>query len=784
MDLSILQDYYFSSYQNYSDFQKIEKCIYAIEINGISNRMDLIELFKKYDFTHEKRKLKMTETKDKKYVKINGTIKVSKVLFSTKKPLLLQQGVSLLGYCLKNINENVKENDWGDDDEEDDEREIVRLKAEDQDFFSRKDMNFYIVRNKLVFNFIKEDFLHMIELLNTFLKMIYTDFMYILTQEKEDLVKKSINVTPLNDFTYLFTNKPEKSVLIKNYFYTIPCIRFNLGGEVFLLDTYQNLKKVGETYESDYFYNEQGFAYSSNHFVSIENEVQFNYELEKEDALVYYNHETTKYEVYTRSMNIYTDEIVDGVFTRKNYMKDVLDILYLFFSKVAMSKERIKYVTKVLSTFRMKGIVKRFCKDLDIDYLTGLSDSYKQTILDECKKNKDKDWLSSFFIRFLTYKYDESKPITIQLNETPNNLSDKTITSIHLSLEKELDIVHNKSFRNQDYHDTVVKFLDQMKFYSKELEKRVHIRGSITNAWMKCWEMIHTFKLVPDNTFTVFCNAEFPGAFVLALNHYIKTCTKNKKYEWYANSIWPTEELKKRNKEIYKDSFKLYEKYPNQWLMNEKNGGDISNINMINIIEERLKNKVDLYTSDVSDDETHSNIILGQFLCGLKVLKNGGTMVCRMSTFFKPFSMSLLFLLTSMFTDLCITKPMASRAICSECYIIGKNYKSNPFIINQLETILVNWTADSVNTFIEPITQDFYVKLVYASYYIYDREMRFLKKNIEMTEIMFAKNKDIKSISINSILQADQKEFEFRKGIIEHWKTMFKVPYLPKEDDL
>jgi len=572
--------------------------------------------------------------------------------------------------------------------------------------------------------------------------------------------------------------------LIKDYFYTIPCIRFNIGGEIFLLDTYQKLKKVGVTSEPDYFYNEQGFAYSSNHFVSIENEVQFNYELEREDALVYYNRETNAYEVYTRSVNIYTDEIVDGVFTRKNYMKDVLDVLYLFFSKVAMSKERIKYVTKVIATFRMKAMVKRFCKNLDIDYLVGLSDSYKKIILNESKKNKD--WLSSFFTRFLAYKYDESKPIIIELNDTPNNISDKTITSIHLSLEKQLNEIRHKSFRNQDYHDTVVKFLDQMKFYSKELEKRVHIRGSITNAWMKCWEMIHTFKLVPehDNTFTIFCNAEFPGAFVLALNHYIKTCTKNKKYEWYANSIWPTEELKKRNKEIYKDSFKLYEKYPQRWLMNEKNGGDISNLNMINVIEDRLKGKVDLYTSDVADDETHSNIILGQFLCCLKVLKNGGTMVCRMSTFFTPFSMSLLFLLTTMFTDLCITKPMASRAICSECYIIGKKYTSNPFIINQLETVLTNWSSDSVNTFIEPITEDFYVKLVYASYYIYDREMHFLKKNMEMTETMFTKNKDIKSIGVNTILQADQKEFEFRKGIIEHWKTMFKVPYLPKEDDL
>ena len=780
MDLTTLYNYYQSSYQNYSDYLKVDKCVYTVEINGISNRTDLINLLKSYDFTYEKRNLKINQFGDKKYVKINRLIKTSKVLFSTKNPLILQQDISLSGYCLKEIDDNVKEEDWGDEEEEDD-CEVIRLKSEEQDFFSRSDMNVYIVHNKMVFTFIYDDLLHMINILNTFLKMIYTDYNYILTKENEDDIKKSINLK-CNEYTYLFNAKSEKSVLIKNYFYTMPCIRFNIGGEIFLLDTYNNLKKIGDTIEDDYFYNENGFSYSNNHFVSIENEVQFNYDLDKKDALIYYNNETKTYEVYTRSTNIYVDEIIDGIFTRKNYTKTVLDIFYLFFSKVAMSTKRVKYIKSVLLKYRMKKIVKRFCKDLDFDYLLSLSESYKKTILNECKKNQD--WLSTFFTCFLSYKYDESKPIIYSLNETPNKLSDKIITSVHLSLENKLNLIRDKSFKNQDYHDTVVKFLDQMKFYSKDLEKRVHIRGSITNAWMKCWEMINTFNLVPDNTFTFFCNAEFPGAFVLALNHYIKTCTKNKKYEWYANSIWPTEDLKKRNKEIYKDSFKLYEKYPTHWLMNEKNGGDTSDINMINIIEERLKNKVDLYTSDISEDENNSKVILGQFLCGLKVLKNGGTMVCRMSTFFKPFSMSLLSLLTTMFDDLCITKPMASRAVCSECYIIGKMYKSNQFIINQLESLLIKWTTNSINTFIEPITEDFYLKLVYASYFIYEREIRFLKKNMEMTELMYAKNKDIKSININTLSHINQKEFDFRKGIIEHWKVMFKVPYLPKEDDL
>ena len=107
MDLATLYNYYQSSYQNYSDYLKVDKCVYTVEINGISNRTDLINLLKTYDFIYEKRILKMNQFGDKKYVKVNRLIKTSKVLFSTKNPLILQQDISLSGYCLKEIDDNI-----------------------------------------------------------------------------------------------------------------------------------------------------------------------------------------------------------------------------------------------------------------------------------------------------------------------------------------------------------------------------------------------------------------------------------------------------------------------------------------------------------------------------------------------------------------------------------------------------------------------------------------------------------------------------------------------------
>jgi hypothetical protein len=402
-------------------------------------------------------------------------------------------------------------------------------------------------------------------------------------------------------------------------------------------------------------------------------------------------------------------------------------------------------------------------------------------------------------------QYDENNPIIIELTDESGGVAgdrDKPIIkdkklALEENLEKEkaqIDVFHNdrKDMRKFNFYSSVTKTLDQLKVYARDVEKRVHKAGSITNAWMKCWEMIHTFNLVPvdhSETFTIFCNAEFPGAFILALNHYIKTQTNTKKYEWYANSLWPGD----GKKETLKDSFKLYDKYPNRWLMNAENGGSVLDPKMIKIIEDRLADKVDLYTSDIgigaefNEEEAEAPLNLGQVICGLKTLKEGGTMVCKMFLFFKPFNMSLLRLLCNVFKHFYVTKPMASRGGNSEIYIIGKGYKKDQDVIDTLMQSLKTWNKTSVNTYITPITEDFYVKLVYALYYIYGRQLVFLKKNMDIVKATYnyfngREPKYINPLDIEKTTEGE--EFKFRKQLVEIWKNKFPVPPLLKADDL
>ena len=772
--MEYLETHYHSSLLDHFEYKKVVQSNYVIEITGISTRFDLIYLYQQYGFEYQKSNISTSETSDKKYTKTNSIIKQVDKLFVTT-PLVLQKQISLIGYTRHEKMTSLKEEEWGMFTTE----ETIKFgkeKVEERHIFKKKDMMFYLTSDKLVLTCISLSYDDILRYLSFFLTSIYINYPYILLQQKEDAIKTLIrDKVALYSLSYLTTNKDEKSIVIKDYFYTTPCVRFNVGGELFLMDQYENLKKVGHVSDPDYTYNEKGFMYLNNEFVSLHGEYTTHYTLDENDALVYYNEYI---EVYTRPSNIYTDSIVNGMLKRQNYvsakMKD-----FFYFSKKAMNKKQLKYITSILNTFRCRKIVKRFCNDLDIEYLLSLDASYKDLILYECKKMNT--WVSNFFVSILSYEYDESSPFVYQLQHKDGNtdtIDSSMIKKNTIELKKRLEnecmaIDHaQKDKKLSEYYKSSMKLLDQFKIYCKELEKRTHI---MTNSWMKCWEMIHTFHLIPadhDSSFTVFCNAEFPGSFLLAINHYMKTQTNVKQYEWYANSIWPSEHAKKMNKEIHKDSFKLYEKYPDHWLMNQQNGGDITTLSMINIIEKKLKNKVDLYTGDVSNgsenEEDEQKNVLGQIICGLKVLKNGGVFVCKLFTFFKEFTMSLLFMLSGMFKEFYITKPMSSRPIQTECYIVGKGYTRNDEMIDILVNALVKEKYD-----LHPIDKEFYIKMLECSYHIFERQIQFSQEN--MSFIKNAKNRN----------DIEQKPIiAFRKQIVDQWKTKFKIPFIPKEEML
>jgi DNA-directed RNA polymerase II subunit RPB2 len=226
-----------------------------------------------------------------------------------------------------------------------------------------------------------------------------------------------------------------------------------------------------------------------------------------------------------------------------------------------------------------------------------------------------------------------------------------------------------------------------------------------TNASLKMYELLMRMNLVDcqnlaDNALNSFSNAELPGAFIIAINYYLKSKCPGKKFNWLASSYLPTAAAAVGNVTILEDKFKLYAMNRDRWLMGPRPNalptgmdditGDVTDPNTVITLGIGVKSRFIntegalLYTSDAGIDVTAdylgqedntSAINYGQIISGLLSLAPGGNFVTKQYTYFSPFSRSLIALVSAFFEETYITKPATSRPGNSEIYLVGKGFK-------------------------------------------------------------------------------------------------------------
>lgn len=228
----------------------------------------------------------------------------------------------------------------------------------------------------------------------------------------------------------------------------------------------------------------------------------------------------------------------------------------------------------------------------------------------------------------------------------------------------------------------------------------------VSNAWMKFWELLFYFKLIPRKdklaSFSVFCNACLPGSDILAINHFISVKTRIKMMDWNASSLF--------DKSCLQDDYNLHKNYPDKWISSEDTNGNVLCMRTQELIDEKIGKTKGLYTSDLGFDVSsdynaqeslHAPYNLGQIVSACISLCDGGNMVIKMYTFFTPFSLSLLTILSVLFEQIYITKPVTSKVTNSEIYIVGIGYGHRKVIVDYLIKRLENISVDKspfVNT--------------------------------------------------------------------------------------
>lgn len=246
----------------------------------------------------------------------------------------------------------------------------------------------------------------------------------------------------------------------------------------------------------------------------------------------------------------------------------------------------------------------------------------------------------------------------------------------------------DKPYKTDKKRYTSIVAMFEYEYIFRPLVHERYNASNVSNAWLKAWEMYKEYKVIPAvaDTFVYMDNAAFPGSWILAAWHMVKTECEIKDFKWYGSSLsTPSAD----NKGPLEDSYGLWKNYPNNWLMSADNNGDVTIYENQKKFYNRLGGTVNLYTSDLGfdvssdynkEEEIHSHANLGQIITGLMVLKgksanySGGAMITKQYTFMTPFLVSIMGALTRVFDRVDICKPMFSRSGNSESYLVCIGY--------------------------------------------------------------------------------------------------------------
>ena len=444
--------------------------------------------------------------------------------------------------------------------------------------------------------------------------------------------------------------------------------------------------------------------------------------------------------IYNESQNLFLSPQVDGPIKFSGGLGEHLKIQTLSKYGRSFSIVRVPYAFKLLmQELLTMNVQMRLITEANIDQITNLSFSSNIEQLTGNKNVVLKDLLPKGAERERGTIVEKKSMAALAFTKLPPppfkkwriKALDPILTSdlTPLPTEDSTDFItlepaqENQWFKLKDTINAAKSKLDEIPSnvfsnLTTTLDMYARLRGVVvknynmenaTNAALKMYELIYQMELLTAGTgagtclpvVNAFCNAELPGAFVIAINHFMKTKCISSQFDWLASSYLPAAASQAGNQTILEDKFKIYERNRLHWLMGPApNGlpegeqpvtGDVTDPAVINTLGNAAHQRfaeldgANLYTSDVGleiskqdlnrQEELTAFVNMGQILTGLLALAIGGHFVTKQFTFVTPFSRSLIAIVASLFDETYITKPKTSRPTNSEVYLVGKGFK-------------------------------------------------------------------------------------------------------------
>ncbi|XP_029000802.1 cap-specific mRNA (nucleoside-2'-O-)-methyltransferase 2 isoform X2 [Betta splendens] len=307
-----------------------------------------------------------------------------------------------------------------------------------------------------------------------------------------------------------------------------------------------------------------------------------------------------------------------------------------------------------------------------------------------------------------------------------------------------------------------------------------------TQAWCKFYEILGTFNLLPEEALQTgelntvhLCEA--PGAFICALNHFIKTSesTRYCDWTWAANTLNPYHEANGGGTAIADD--RLIANTLPWWFFGSDNTGNLMRQQHLVELQGFVSNmrRVDVVTADGSFDcqenpDEQEALVASLHYCevtaALLLLSPGGCFVLKMFTLYEHSSICLLYLLNCCFHSVSVFKPATSKAGNSEVYVVCLNYDRKEAVRPLLSKLIRNYgphMADREALFPTAlIPQSFLKQHEDVCVHFHTLQVETITENLRMFEGMDAEQR--------------QRLDRVRDCVAHEYLQRFQVSFLPR----
>jgi 23S rRNA U2552 (ribose-2'-O)-methylase RlmE/FtsJ len=281
--------------------------------------------------------------------------------------------------------------------------------------------------------------------------------------------------------------------------------------------------------------------------------------------------------------------------------------------------------------------------------------------------------------------------IYFQLPKAYYNIYEK-ITCIHSNnIAPESCISNSLSFYLYDIKEKINKYEKEWDVYKKYTNPYEYIHTPIpykkkciskykplSRSYFKMVELVNLFGLsINQSPISTFHLAEGPGGFIEAISE-IRNCKQDK---YIGITILDDSDI---NVPAWKKSEKFLKDNPNIFIeTGADKTGDILNINNFEYCVKKYGSSMHLITADGGFDfSTNFNqqehnvtkLLFAQICFALCMQKRDGAFILKLFDCFTPSTIDILYILSSFYKKVYITKPQTSRYANSEKYIVCKGF--------------------------------------------------------------------------------------------------------------